>query len=369
MNIGRKKLVIFGASGNLSQTKLIPIILNSKMYQQTEIILYSRHIPETGIFHEIKNLDDGAIRIIQGDYVDVEKLKSIFNNDLQVVIHFALPANKQIEILNVLETLNKKITVSIDKPHFTSVDDIKKVMKYKNLKILLIDHFLVKDVFLAVESISKKRKNELFYDEKIEKIKLYAIEEITAQNRNVFDKDGIIKDMIATHLFNLYDSLFDGKGLENLEFVAENFRGQYENYEFVDSKTPTFSYLAFKSKRGHTVEFLSGKALSCKKTGIELIHGDDITVISLFPDKRIQHNNEIIIDDQKIKNLPNYSGNEGYERILDFLINNKEFPTVPFKSVICTFSLFDQIEKGKTKLVRYQPGIDVEKLINESFFS
>merc|ERR1712176_1221226 len=113
-----------------------------------------------------------------------------------------------------------------------------------------------------------------------------ALEKISGQGRYAFDKDGIIKDMIASHLYNLYTSITGD--LEEFEKIEEKYCGQYDGYEFENSNTKTLSYIKCTSKKGYVVHFIAGKSLASKQTIIEIkFQNNKKLQICIYPKKEI----------------------------------------------------------------------------------
>lgn len=364
----RRLLMIIGASGNLSQNKLIPIIIEKKLYLDAEIVLYSRHFPETDIFKKVRSLEDGNIRIVQRDYTDKEKMLEILDDKVDPIVYFALPSRVHLQTLKILEALDKKILVLIDKPHFTSFEDVQEAIKLKNITTYLIDHFILKKTILLWELLPKEMKEKLLVADKIKRFKCISTESITAQNRISFNNDGIIKDMITSHQFALYDILLPEKGIENLKPRPKKLLGQYEDYEFENSSTVTFSHLVFDSSFGHQVDFIAGKALSEKKTSIEIVMETGTLELQIFPETKIFFNKEPVDDsDAQKKLLEKYNSHQDYSLILYSALKNKSIPTIPIKSVLFRYKIEDEIEKANNPIFIYKKGEELENIENKIF--
>lgn len=356
-------LVIFGASGHLSKTKLLPAILKNKNYKDANIVLYSRNIPQGEIFQKINELGCDSLQFIQGEYTDKEKLLSIFSKSDSLNVYFAIPSNKHFEILKFINSLDKKISVYIDKPHFSSYEEVEKAEKFENITLKLIDHYLLKRAVLLWSFLSPEKKQRFLSLDSDTKIKCVVLEKSTIENRYAFNNDGIVNDMIISHLFAIADVLFDGNGIKKLIFKRTRAMGQYLDYEFHESETATFAQLLFKTKEGVEVEFIAGKAFSEKETYIEI---DDCTRFEVFPDTKIIINGVEQDISTELKEMEEKYGNlEGYELLIDFLIHKREFPTVSVETVSLGYKFNDEIEKYGCEMFIYKRGISLPQLLNE----
>lgn len=330
-----------GASGNLAQSKLIPLILKNKFYLNQEFILFSRNIPENNLMKQIKEIKSDNLKIVKGSYTNIDDIKKLIN-DKNLIIHLCLPSQINIHVLNVLNKLNKKIIICLEKPYFFDQNDFLEAKKLKNLKIQFIDHFLLKNTITYFQN----HRNKFLNKKNIKSIKLIAKESILAQNRIAFDHDGIIKDMITSHLFAIYDLILENNGIKNLKLKNVVTKGQYSNYEF-QSKTPTFAHLIFESSYGHSVDFISGKGLEEKKTQIIInFHNNkNSLILDIYPQERIIDNQEII----QIKNEI-----DGYDKLYNDIICDNYCLSVNHESVIFVFKVWSEIDKFEREMVFYE---------------
>lgn len=362
----RKRLVvIFGATGNLCQKKLLPVILEDKLYLNAQIVLYSRHPLSEEALVFIKKEAGEKIDIQVSNYSNRKKLLSILADHRDPAIYLALPSKVHISVLETLNSLKRDISVFLEKPHFVSIDEVQMAQKFKHLSIFLIDHFLLKKTLLLWKSLPKAKREDFIKVNEIKNVKLMALEKVTAEQRFSFDMDGILRDMIISHLFALYKEILPDGNLESLKLKKEVTKAQYIDYEFHKSRTPTFSYFILKSPKNFDVEFISGKALYEKVTKIEIKMTSGTLLLNFSPQTEITFNGQSIIDS---KTLQKYSERffslEGYNLLFYSIINRRKVPLFPIDTLLFGYNIEKEIITLNTEMVFYKKGDTEQDVIS-----
>lgn len=361
----KRLLIIFGASGNLCQKKLLPVILEEKLYLNAQIVLYSRHPLSEVSVEYIEKEAAGKIVVQISNYSNRKRLLETLGNHQDPAIYLALPSKTHMSVLETLNSLKRHMSVYLEKPHFVSIDEVKMAEKFQNLSISLIDHFLLKKTLLLWKSFPQSKREKFLNLKGIQKVKLMALEKVTAEQRYSFDIDGIVRDMIISHLFALYKEILPNGNLESLRLKQEVAKAQYIDYEFEKSKTPTFSYFILESPQNFDIEFISGKALSEKTTQIEIKMTSGTLLFQFSPETEIIFNGQSIIDSKTLqKYSEDFSSLEGYNLLFHSIINRKKVPLFPIQTLLFGYNIEKQINELNTEMVYYKKG-DSKKTVIE----
>lgn len=354
-------LIIFGASGNLCKIKLLPAILNIKLYETCEVILYSRNTKKMFLETTVEKVKNKNLKLVQGEYTDNDKLSRLIENKTQITFYLGLPSENHFEVVESLNSLNKKIHIALEKPFFVNLEEIEKVKQLKNLELKFIDHYLLKPLILSFSQYKNKIQPLL---EDIDNVRILALEDTLVENRVAFDKDGIFKDMVVTHFFSILEHFFGDGACKGLSFKNLHLRGQYKDYEFKDSQTETFSFSAFEHERGFNVLFVAGKGLKEKKTSIVISGKKGTVTFNIYPNNNVVVDGEVLIDSEFMNKYvkENYVYDD-YSLVLFSLMNNKDFYTVPIERVVESYRLLDEINKFKISLFYYEKGIEMPEQV------
>ncbi|KRH93065.1 glucose-6-phosphate dehydrogenase [Pseudoloma neurophilia] len=356
----KRLLIIFGASGNLSQYKLLPVILNDKLYKDGKIVLFSRHPPCEKLVEKIKLESNNQLQIEVNDYSDTTRVLEILEGHDNPAIYLALPSKIHIYIMKTLDSLNIKMSIYVEKPHFMSAEEVKIAQNFKNLSMFLIDHFLLKKTLILWKCLPKKFRENLINIDEIENIRAAATETISAENRISFDLDGILRDMIISHLFALYKTVLPNGNLETLKVKKEVLKGQYENYEFKGSQTPTLSYIILESEKNFDVELFAGKSLSKKTTFFDIKMKSGTLSLQFAPETDILFNGKSVIDKQTYESyFKEFHSLEGYNLLLYSIIHRKTIPTFPIESLLYGYKVENDLKNLNTEMIVYKKGVDI----------
>lgn len=410
-----KKIIIFGASGDLAKKKIFPAIsrLSNKeiqIYGYARTEFDGKYSEELRKFHDYADDFPERIVYIKGEYSCLDKLKEII--DENTLVHLSLPPHVHYTILQELKAFNFK-AVYIEKPFGENKQSFDKLMEFRSEKIKFIDHYLLKPMMISILEI-KKRMLDLYKklnNSNIESVECFFIESILAEGRMYFDKNGIIKDVMQNHLIEMLASILcDHESNSRIDFIREMsiddkeyVFGQYNMYNKeigYESKTETLS--AFKCHSTNetwkdTPFFMvGGKGLSKKASEIRfIVKKDRFAEFSEYLPQGIAEikfmtvifnvapNNEIIIEvessgecieniilsSDEIKKIvvSKVGTHQDYEIIFDSFLNEKSFPTVSFEEAKELWRLFDGILTADKNLIYYDVGDDISSKINPDF--
>ena len=410
-----KKIVIFGASGDLTKKKIL-IALNNINIPNLEIILYCRscteitfktYLDENKNF--IKNIREKII-FVRGEYHDIKDLKGIV--DKNTVFYLSIPPETHFVVIDQICKFNKGI-VALEKPYGDTYEDFlelkEKILAKKHLDFFLVDHFLTKKVASDFKNIflTNKRLFEIVNNKFVESCDIFAKETILAGGRRYFDKAGLVKDMLLNHMMEFFCLVASdpfSKQEESFEELLSSTKliedlcifGQYEGYceEFgYYSETETFAAVTLEvcSPKWEGVPFFvySGKALDEKKVEISLkIKNCEIKnfcIVFEIPNDGIEEAN-IVFNIQteariyvSLKRAGVYEEIElygdlyfksenklyDYENILYSLIMQEQFNHANSVEVEFFYKIFKNILDSEKKLVQYPQKYSFMKEIDQ----
>ncbi|KAL6122765.1 hypothetical protein NUSPORA_00022 [Nucleospora cyclopteri] len=287
-----RRIVIFGASGNLSCKKLFPKLFELG-FLDIEIIAYARSPLQNTFKEKLKCFYDNyteeflnAIKYIQGNYDDLSELSK--HVDKNTVLYFAIPPSAYLNLIQKVKEIPHSY-IAMEKPYGTSVNNFIQIEREKVKNIFYVDHYLTKSLCSAFPKIKRDQKTlfNFLNNQTVKSVELYFNENIDAEGRAFFDKSGIVKDVMQTHLTQILAQILCEPDMElqasRAEFISkmdlnyeESIFGQYKGYEKEMEKitsTETFASIPFlvNSEKWETIPFLmsAGKALSIKKVDIK----------------------------------------------------------------------------------------------------
>lgn len=367
-------LVIFGASGDLSQRYLLPalgeICQDAELAGGLQILGISRRLLEAEkvLPARAKNLT-GRFELMQMDYESASeyaKLKKHLDGHPknQVVIYFAVPPDAVPAIVRQLGKagLNtSKYRLLLEKPFGRDLASARKLINstdqyYKEKQVYRIDHYLAKEmaqniaIFLGANALFRGIWSAKF----IEKIEILALEYIGVEGRaNFYEQTGALRDIVQSHLLQLAaltlmkpcDDFSDLKilprrrltALKHLKLAGKDgspVRAQYSGYAAdvgkANSHTETFVSLSLESRdprwRGVPITMVTGKRLDQKLTEIRIslkkVGGSRPNLLRL----RLHPNEAIELDlwikrpgyEHQLQNLPlNFVYGRHFDRLPD----------------------------------------------------
>ncbi|ELA48114.1 hypothetical protein VCUG_00352, partial [Vavraia culicis subsp. floridensis] len=356
-----KILIIFGASGNLCRTKILPSILKERLYEGCEIILYSRNIDCDFLQALAKENDEKNIKVVQGEYTDVEKITKMVDNKKLALFYLCIPSHRHHSIVQCLNGLDREVVVALEKPFFTCLKEVEDAQHFKNVKFRFIDHYLLKPLILAFPRFEHRVKPLL---ENVTGVELFSLESTLAGDRVAFDKDGIFKDMVFTHLFSVYEHIFGNGSLKDLTFKDLHLKGQYNDYEFKGSHTETFSFSVFEHKNGYNVLFIAGKGLKNKETTVKVLSTDNNVTFDIYPGKNVVSQDSVLVDTTMVeKYVKDTYVHDDYDLVLCSLVAGKEFNTVPVDRIKEMYRLLEEVNTARTSLFFYEKGTELPEQV------
>jgi glucose-6-phosphate 1-dehydrogenase len=321
----KKKIIIFGSTGNLMYKKLIPAFSNLKknnlIDENTKIYLLARRDWNLSTYieeakKEINTPIDWDSLVPLFEYVNMDikniddylRLKDLLGDEeSDRVFYLAVPPSlfpiiaKGISSSRLVEKGDLSSRIVFEKPFGENLTTAKEInnelWKYFDEKqIYRIDHYLGKEMIqnILVVRFANSIFDKAWDKESIESIIILAKEDEDVSKRgNYYDKIGALKDMVQSHLMQMVALItmdrpksYNSDEIKNEKVkVIQNFKigekdmliGQYKGYVNApgiekDSKTETFVYakgfIDDNRWEGVPIYLLTGKALDEKRSEI-----------------------------------------------------------------------------------------------------
>lgn len=288
-------LLLFGATGNLSKTRIFPAI---KSLGIKDVIALGRLVKSKEELEERVGIELDNVEYIQhsigSDCSNIIRCLSTYDKRILVVLVFVYNGNLDVmkgvydNICQIIKDTNfDKVRVVLDKPignnesSSREIIDIWKNIKDRNIEIIFMDHYLYK----------KSIRDSKTYCKDNFKAGIIAVEKSSIEGREGFweSSGGIVADMIQSHMLQ---SLKKVCGIViKSSYVSDININEYLYVE--GSNYPVFIDLSFKYnspvKRGE-ISIVTGKYQKQKKTELEI----DGYVIDIMSEKCNAY--EIIID-------------------------------------------------------------------------
>jgi len=313
----KTKLLIFGITGDLGTSRLLPAleqIISTGDFEDVSVIGVSRHavnLPDLFIKCTNKNFLDNKLSIFEMDLTQLEeytKLKDYIalNDDEQLIIYLAVPpqtTSQIVDFLGVAGINTPNVKILFEKPFGVDLASATQLIEhtavhYKEEQTYRIDHYLAKE--MAQNIVAFRARNALFNDIWsnlfIESIEIVTSEKIDIEGRAQFyEQTGALRDVVQGHLVQLLAlTLMDIPqdldwekmpqlrlaSLEHLHLAQplNVVRAQYDGYrEEVgnpNSMVETFVSLDLCSHQHHwmgvPIRLITGKALNETTTEIRI---------------------------------------------------------------------------------------------------
>ncbi|HEX9804910.1 MAG TPA: glucose-6-phosphate dehydrogenase [Candidatus Dojkabacteria bacterium] len=301
------QIIIFGASGDLTKSKLIPALWNlyirSKLPENFSIIGVARREWSDEDFathmNQFINLENekekwetfaSHLHFVSGDFEDkkiytdlsdlIHKKDKEWDIESEKIVYLAVSANSYNTIIDGIDSCTLKDICSIDtskivieKPFGNDYSSAYKLNEkltsiFNENQIYRIDHVLGKDTLVDIDSFRDSNIifSDLFNNKYVDHIQISFLENIGVGSRGKFyEETGVIRDMLQNHLVEMLSIAIAPISQNEKEIYKSRARiidslslgsftdvvvGQYESYTkerdvSEDSKVPTF--IALKS--------------------------------------------------------------------------------------------------------------------------
>ena len=299
-------IVIFGASGDLTQRKLIPSLFNlyrkDRMPKQFRIAGYGGTAFTNDQFRE--HLQEGMKQFASFEYsteewnkfgsmlyyqqgrydnpADFEKLKSLLEEGENAgsgnrIYYMATPPGVFPQIIDLLAQTNHLVEdggwrrVVIEKPFGTDLESARRLNEqiHKALnerQIYRIDHYLGKETVqnILVSRFANTIFEPLWNRNYIDHVEVTVTEQVGVEHRaRFYDKVGVLRDMFQNHLLQLVSlvameppSSFDAAALRN-EKVKVLSAIQPMKTEDVPNRTVRAQYKGYRDEEGVSKDSLT----------------------------------------------------------------------------------------------------------------
>lgn len=292
-------LIVFGATGDLVNKKIIPSIYNlykeEKLPEKFKVIAFARRDFKDGKYNEIineslknygnlkgdENLEEfiKLFQYHQGNFDDLESLKTLgeelknidaqFGVSCNKLFYLAVPPDYYEQLFNNIHSskiheLPGTSRILVEKPFGSNLETAQQLDEllgklFNEEQIFRIDHYLGKE---ALQNIFTFRFSNILFEpiwnnKFIEKIEIRTLESMGVENRGEFyDKVGALRDVGQNHLLQMLALITmenpNGKDVResraellekliplNEETVKEKtYRAQYEGYKEIENVDP-----------------------------------------------------------------------------------------------------------------------------------
>ena len=410
--------VLFGGTGDLAKTKLVPSISNllykGKISSNSTIIGLSRKDFTSEKYKEFlidsvkgkkhkDNIKKLNIKFLKLDFAK-EKLTAL--KELMIkcdiegcnrIYYLATGFKFFPEIVKklkeeILEKSKKGFTrIVFEKPFGhdlrSSINLSKKILHFfPEKEVFCLDHYLAKENVMNIELLkSNPNFNKTFNNKFVSSIEIIVDEKEGVGNRMEFyNNTGALKDMVQSHLLQLLSILLSKNPvssskkievLKNIELfdAKDNLFGQYQSYKKEAIKTglnpkkiETFVNIELNCKlkewEGVKLNLRTGKKLKNKLSQIIIHYKKDANIsknkfiINVFPKK------DIIFMGKKISH--NEEFNDEYSFLLSKCIDGDKKLFVEKDEIEQSWKIISKIEKMKDKIkfVYYKENQEVQKI-------
>ena len=308
-------LVIFGITGDLAGRKLLPAldsIIENKAGGDLSILGVSRRNVNVGeLLKDYPRLEPLAsvFTMDLAQLTDYRRLKRLLDDDDadQILFYLSVPPGAAANIVDFLgqaDMNSSRFRVLFEKPFGFDYESAKEFIErtgqyFKEEQLYRIDHYMAKEIAAEIIRMRRVANSKQYHwgAQTIKEVRVVASEAIGVEGRATFyEQTGALRDFIQGHLMQMLSLvLVDEPGsaplpkerLEALRFIElanpeKSVRAQYEGYQDEvgnpGSTTETFAYVQLESRDenwvGVPLRLISGKALSEKRSYVEIIYKD-----------------------------------------------------------------------------------------------
>jgi glucose-6-phosphate 1-dehydrogenase len=316
-------IVVFGATGDLSQRMLMPALVRLQQKNQLpgfKIIGFGRKDLNDGQFRALfKDLPAGfaeRLAYVKGDYGAPEgyqKIAGLIPDGADVVFYLTTPPEAYSDIVRQLKATGLSAAktgwrrIVIEKPFgqdLASAKQLNSVMHdaFKEGQIFRIDHYLAKETVRKLPAINSK-EGQSWDNQHVDHVQITVSEELGLEGRGGFyDQTGALRDMVQSHILQVLALLAmepsEGKSdeslkerkisiLRNLKVAGSDIvRAQYRGYaEEVGKTSTTETFVALKigimNERWNGVPFYirTGKRMAARYAEVIVFYKDQSGIV------------------------------------------------------------------------------------------
>ena len=402
-----KRIVIFGAAGDLCKRKLIPSLyqLWHKNLLPNNLLIVGASRREIDRHFWLEHLGDYPedftdwLDFVSCDLSNEESLHKLHDDSMDTTYFLSVPPSTYADAISNLKSAGflddpERSRVVIEKPfgyNYKSADNLQLVVE-RNLRekqVYRIDHYLGKD---TVNNILATRFGNVLLEplwnrEYIEEVQIFATETIGCDGRSqYYEGAGVVRDMLQNHMLQVLSLIameapcrMDAKEIrrEKTKVLSatrlghKTIFGQYDSYkseEGVDpnSDTPTYIagdlYIDNWRWQGVPFYFMSGKkmpyqcvevVIKLKAPPVGLFEGETPgrIVMRLQPhahlDIQIDVKSPGMSEDVELATLthryPDWLGVDGYEKLLYDALSADQSHFVHSEEVLESWRIVDNL--------------------------
>ncbi len=387
MSAAKVTLVLFGATGDLAQRKLLPAlgaIVEADAHDLSIVGVSRRGVSVKEVFKRHPQLLPRAemftMNLSEPD--EYLRLKQLLDKDTAgtVLFYLAVPPGAAADIVDFLGEVglnSSRYRVLFEKPfgydRISAQEFITRTSRYfDESQLYRIDHYMAKGIAgELLEHHKQAAPQQLWGAHSVKQVVVLATELIGVEGRGQFyEQTGALRDFVQGHLLQILSLVLarPKKGqvlpeirleaLQSLEpaDVSKAVRGQYEGYQEEvgnpGSQVETFVSLELHSTdpewQGVPLRLITGKALSSKQTSVHIEYLDGST--------DVYAEGELLDATSR--------GLDAYERVLIEAIEGNEDIFTTSDEVLRSWEVLAPVQEAwlmsDESPLLYQPGMSVD---------